>query len=539
MDELPKQKRSFFRRELVYLAVVLIAATIVGILAVLRLNTTTTTTQGSDYLENLPKDEVTVGVLQQISGLYPKTPFDVDSLAINSNIFEGLTQIRNGRVGPALAEGWTNPDNLTWRIKLRNGVKFHNGEALNASDVKYSIEQAKNNQDWVSNSLASRIDSVSVVDDSTVELKTAKPEPTLLHWLVFLCILSEDQVKKDGLDKAVGTGPYKLVSIDKKQITLEANNAYWGGAPKVKKLVYKAFDDNKALAEGLENGEADTALLFEETYNSSLENKGFRVVQARIDEVSFLGFDTSSKKAKHVDAETNPFANFDVRKAIFLAIDVKKLLKATGVKGEPLTQFGTPALVGYNPNIKRADADIQEAKELLEKAGYSNGFKVTLDLNDSSKKFGEEIKKQLFQINIEVELNPYSDFQGFIERLTTDSSFYVGVYGPDTLDSIDLLNSFFHTPDEEGNGFNNFGLFSNEKIDKLLDQASATFNTNERSKLTQTIQAEVMKQLPVVPLYTRVGNFAIRDDVAFKPAPFGFIFGVEISGRQKATNTQQ
>ncbi|MEX0622105.1 MAG: ABC transporter substrate-binding protein [Candidatus Woykebacteria bacterium] len=537
-EQLPSQKKSFFRRESLYLVVVLIAAIIVGVLVIFRLNTTSTTTQSADYVENLPKDQVTVGVLGTISGLYPTVPFDVDSTSINSNMFEGLTQIRNGRLEPALAESWTNPDNLTWRIKLRSDAKFHNGEALEASDVKYTIEEAKKHEDWrdgVLNSIAARIDRVEVVDEATVQLQTKTPDATLLYWLVFLFILSEDQIKKDGLDKAVGTGPYKLVSINEKQITLQANNDYWAGAPKVKKLVYKTFEDDEALAGGLESGEVDLALLFVTTHNSRLEKKGFRIVSVRSGDITFFGFDINSKKAAHVNTETNPFASLDVRKAILLAIDINKALEATNVEGKPVSQFAVPELIGYNRSLKRPVTNITEAKNLLVKAGFPDGFKVTLDIDEPSKRLGEEVKKQLAQINIEVELNTYTDFQSYFERLTTDSSFFALAYAPDTLDSVDLLESFFHT-----DGFNNLKGFSDKDIDSLLEKALSTFNTAERAKLTQEIHKAVMEKLPSIPFYTRVDHYVIKDDVAFKPAPpFSFLSGYEISGRQKATEVSQ
>src|SRR3990167_10622702 len=228
MDELPQQKKSFFRRELLYLLIVLIAAAILGVLVILRLNPQATKLQSADYIEGLPKDKVTVAVLSEISGLYPKVHFDVDSFAMNNNVFEGLTILRNGKLQPALAESWTNPDNFTWRVKLRQGVKFHSGDALTANDVKYTIEEAKKeaNQDWMSSFMASRIDSVKIVDDQTIELKTKNPDPTLLYWLAYVFILSENQVKKDGLEKAMGTGPYKLVSTNEKEFVLEANGDY-------------------------------------------------------------------------------------------------------------------------------------------------------------------------------------------------------------------------------------------------------------------------------------------------------------------------
>ncbi|MDP2720599.1 MAG: ABC transporter substrate-binding protein [bacterium] len=529
MDQLPAQKKSFFRRELIYLLIVLIAATILGVLVILRLNPQATKLQGADYIEGLPRDKVTVGILEIIVGLYPNVTFDVDSIAINSNMFEGLTMIRGGRLQPALAESWTNPDDLTWKIKLRSGVKFHSGNPLKASDVKYTIEEAKKHPDWfdgIASSIASKVDSVKVIDDQTVELKTKKPDPTLLHWMIYLFISSEDQVKKDGLEKAVGTGPYKLVSIDKKEAVLKANDAYWGGPPKVKNLVYKAYKDARAIADGFEKGEVDVSLFLENAYNEELKNKGFSVIPTKSGDISFLGFNTKMA----------PFTDIRVRKAILLALDVNKILKGSDRDGQPATQFATADLTGFNKELTRPKTDKEAAKRLLSEAGFANGFTVTLNVPDIAVKEGEQIKTELATIGINVKLNPLA-FEEFFAALPS-VSFYRLAYVPDTLDSTDLLNSFVHSPTAD-KGSLNFSGYSNPKLDELLDKASITFNTNERAKIIEQAHKEVMDQLPIVPLVERITFFILREDVSFKPAPFGYIFGFELSGRQKASNNAQ
>ncbi|HEX7456408.1 MAG TPA: ABC transporter substrate-binding protein [Candidatus Nanoarchaeia archaeon] len=528
MDELPEQKKSFFRRELVYLAVVLIVAIISGVIVILQFTSPTKTLKGADYVENLPKEQVRVGVSSYITGLYPLMELEVDSLTVSSNIFEGLTIIRNGRLIPGLAESWTNPDELAWRIKLRSGVKFHSGEALKASDVKYSIEEAKKNQDWTSNFVAARVDSVEVINDQTVELKTKSPDPTLLHWFIYVGILSEGQVKKDGLDKAVGAGPYKLVSFDKKEVVLEANASYWAGAPKVKRLIYKQFDDDKALAAALKAGQLDMSLLNTDSANEELENEGFQVVTSRLMDINYIG----------VNLSKDPFKNVKVRKAVWLALDIPNLLKNSSVAGEALSQVATPELIGYNTALPKPKQDLQKAKQLLTEAGLPNGFSFTLDVPLPRKAAAEEIKKQLAKVGMTVKLNVSNDpEEEFARWASGDYSSYTIGYLPDTLDSTDLLETLFHTPTER-KGYSNFGVYSDTDLDNMLDEAGNTFNPKERADIIKQTHKKVIEELPIIPLYTRVGFFVMKEDIAFKPAPFGYIFGFEISGRQKATETQ-
>src|SRR4030066_725149 len=108
MTDLPKQRESFFQRGLIYFAIVLVVAIIIGVFVTLRLNNTTPT-QSADYIEDLAKDQVTVSMLGELQKTYPLSEFDTDSQQINNSIFEGLTVLRHGRMEPALAESWTNP----------------------------------------------------------------------------------------------------------------------------------------------------------------------------------------------------------------------------------------------------------------------------------------------------------------------------------------------------------------------------------------------------------------------------------------------
>lgn len=528
--------KPFFKNQLFYFLIAAITVILVGGYFLLPILTKEKST-GPEYNEGLEKEQVAIAILEGSGGNYPLITFDVDSLAMNSNVYEGLTIIRKGRVSPGLAESWSNPDPNTWRIKLRKNIKFHTGDILKARDVKFTIEEAKKNKDWVNNFIAVRVDSVKVVDDFTVDLKTKNPDATLLHWLVWVFILSEDQVKRDGVDKAAGTGPYNWFSADRKEPTLRVNNSYWGGTPKVKNIKYRVYKDDKAIIAGMEKGEADIGLIQEADATKQIVAKGFRLVTAQIGDISFLGFDTMSEKTKYVDKDKNPLASAKVRRAVMLAVDVPELLKKSGRLGSPISQIGGSDLVGYNSSLIRPKLDRDQAKKLLSEAGFPDGFTVTLDLGESAKLIGEEIKVQLAEVGVIVNLNPIVDFNELFEKIFSDSSFFLLSYLPDTLDSFDLLNSFIHTPDDNGNGFNNFRGYSNPELDKQLEEAAATFDTKERSDKTREIHKIVVEELPFVPLSTRIVTFTIRDDVAFEPAPFGYIFGFELSGRQKASSS--
>jgi peptide/nickel transport system substrate-binding protein len=143
----------------------------------------------------LKRDLVTIAQFVPFAGVFPNSAAEFNDVVFNNNVFEGLGRVVGGEVKPALATSWTNPDNSTWRFKLRNKVKFHNGDSFTAADVKYSIDEALKNN-WPNAFNLGTVKSVTVVDDYTVDIKTTTPDPVLLNRLVFAFIVSEKQFKE-------------------------------------------------------------------------------------------------------------------------------------------------------------------------------------------------------------------------------------------------------------------------------------------------------------------------------------------------------
>lgn len=542
MEPQTAQKKSIFKNPVTYILIVVVALALIGGYLLLQTFIKETETQGSEYREGLEKDRVTIATLD--FGLrFPKTPWTTDALAFTSNVYEGLSTLRKGRVEPALAESWTNPDNLTWRMVLRKGVKFHSGHFLKASDVVYTVDLIKKESAETGDLgyyTAVRIDSVKVIDDSTVELKTVNPDPTLIYWLAQLPILSEEQIKADGLENSVGTGPYTIKELSAEGATLGVNEGYWGPSAKVKTLVYQIFKDDDAARKALDENKVDVAYFLEKKYVDGLNLSSYQVLTAPFSDVAILGFDTSSEKVKDVSTSKNPFKDIRVRKAIYLTLDIPTLLVQSGRSGSPLTQLATADLLGFNPELKRAKVNIEEAKKLMKEAGLESGFEATLLADEAAGAYTTEIKRQLAVLNINVKVDGVPTADLYERTLKGGISFYAISWLPDTLDSTDLLMGFVHTPDQDkGFGGLNPNNFSDKDIDNLLDRASSEFRIEERAKLIRMVHEEVMEKLPFVPTITRQGYFVIREDIAFKPAPFGYIFGIELSGRQKITENAQ
>lgn len=483
----------------------------------------------------LERDSITIGYPISEAAIYPESQSEFYSQVISSNIFDGLSKLVNGQVKPNLVESWTNPDKNTWRFKLRKGVKFHNGDPFTASDVKFSIDQALKNE-WPYSFSFSNIESVQVIDDFTVEIKTNGPDPILLNRLVYALIVSENQFKNRGKDPAVGTGPYKLVSMNKEELVLEANQGYFLGVPKVKKVVYKILPDaitDEEMVKEFNEGKLDLIRVRDSSKATAVI--GTQQIKPLADPfITFLWFDTARDKSPYVDKTPNPLKNKLVRQAIYRAIDVSKVIKARGTSSAPASQFVTSSIFGFNPNIKRPEVNVEEAKKLMKQAGFEDGFSLTIDVIDDAlaSKVGDAVATALKEINIEVKLNTASG-DTFVDKwiVNKDTSAFIVDYGAETFDAGEIFTAVLYTQ-KDPLGASNLTNYSNPELDKLADDIAVTFDLKSRQKKLYEATAKAIEELPMIPLYSSEPSYIIRNNYDWTPTAFGAIYANEISGRQ-------
>ncbi len=519
-------------KNLLVLMLVLIVVAVLAAGVLYYLNRQKTDEPTKKTTTGLERDSITIAQFVPFDGVFPNSVADFNDEVFNNNIFEGLGRVVNGEVKPALAESWTNPDNTTWRFKLQQGVKFHNGDSLKASDVKFSIDQALE-KEWPNASRLQTVKSVTVVDDNTVDIKTASPDPVLLNRLVYAFVVSEKQFKERKEDEeAVGTGPYKFVSLDKKTAVLEANPSYYKGKPKVKKVIYKFFADDvtdKQLVASLKKGEVDLVRLSDIKLSKTVGSK-FYVKSLADPFVSFLWLDTGRNKSPYVDETPNPLKSKEVRQAMYKAIDVNKLIKEASLSAAPASQMVTEAIFGYNPDITRSKPNVEEAKNLLGKTGVPNGFNMTLDVPGYYEPVGEVIAADLAKIGIIVKVKPIAsrDEAGIKWWDKKDVSAYIQDYSADTFDAGEIFTSILHS----GGDGNYIALgYSSDEMDKLAEEISLTFTPKERVSKLQTAMAKTMEEMPMIPLFSQKFYYVVRDNYDWTPTAFGAIYPSEISGR--------
>ncbi len=190
--------------------------------------------------------------------LDPVLTLDRTTILILRHLYDPLFGLdRSARVVAELAESFEFVDDLTWQIKLKKGIRFHNGEPFNAESVKFTIDFVL---DPANKALTitkiDRIKQVDIIDDYTVKIITKKPFPTLLENLEAICMAPPKLAKEKGMgyltDHPCGTGPYKFESWSRdSEIRLIGNEQYWKGVPQVEKVVFRIIPEDGARVSAL------------------------------------------------------------------------------------------------------------------------------------------------------------------------------------------------------------------------------------------------------------------------------------------------
>jgi peptide/nickel transport system substrate-binding protein len=383
-----------------------------------------------------PGGTLVVGVEGLIGFLDPHISNSGLTHNINEQIYEKLfardyTKPNDGtppEILPRLATGYeVSPDGLVYTIKLREGVKFHDGSDFNAQAVEFNIRRMwdKNFEYFFKDGASSlavyvygSLKDIQVVDDHTIKLVLSKPFSFFIEELAdsiglgLPWMVSPEAVKKygnDGVkDHPTGTGPFRFVEeVKGERVVLEKNPDYWAKPyPYLDRLIFRPIPDPAARANALAAGEVDLINAVAPDQIETLEQDGFVVAKGPTPHIWYVEFNHSEK----------PFSDVRVRQAVNLAIDregmARDLLRGTALPaicfcGRTSPTFNPPptwAGYEYNP---------EKAKKLLAEAGYPNGFKTVFETSTAGSgqilpvAMGEWIQRDLAKIGIEMELRTF------------------------------------------------------------------------------------------------------------------------------------
>src|SRR4030081_3860102 len=326
---------------------------------------------GAAQAQTTQKKELVTAQGGDIAKFDPHFSTASQDIRVSFNLFDNLTSRHpDGKLYPGLATEWKLQAETTWRFKLRQGVKFHNGDPFTSADAKFSVERtyAPAVKTMVSTALAT-IDRIEAPDPYTLVIHTKKPDPLLAARLAFYGgqIVPKkylESVGNDGFNaKPVGTGPVRFVSWTKDdRLTLEGHPDYFGGRPHFERLIVRAIPETSPRVAALLKGEVDIITQLPPDQGQRVNGNGStRVAGALYGGLYVLA----------VNSKRPPLDNPLVKQALSLAIDreliVKELWKGRGiVPNGPIAKGDNH----YDPKLAPLAYNPNEARERLKKAGY-------------------------------------------------------------------------------------------------------------------------------------------------------------------------
>ncbi len=313
------------------------------------------------------------------------------------------------KMAPSLAESWTeSPDGLTYEFKLRRGLKFHNGDAVTADDVKFSFERYRGT---AAKELAARVRQVDVVDPLTVRFLLKEPWPDFMTFYgttasaagIVVPRKYVTQVGDEGFRRQpIGAGPYKFVSYKPGvEVVLEAYPGYWRHVPHVKRLIMKSVPDGSTRAAVLKTGEADIAYALDGPEAEDVRrDPRLKLVASKHASITWIEF------ADQWDPKS-PWSDRRLRLAVNLALDRKAINEAACLGFCPPAGVIIPRVMDYALQVEPPPYDPAKARQLLAEAGYPNGIDAG-DLVPIPPFFttGEAVVNYLNAVGIRVKMRP-------------------------------------------------------------------------------------------------------------------------------------
>lgn len=386
-----------------------------------------------------------------------------------------------------------SPDGLTYTFYLRDDVKFSDGTLLTAEDVAFTYLTAKNSGSSVDLTV---LEDAKVLNDTTVEFTLNKKWSPFTSTAALLGIVPKHAYGEDFSDNPVGSGPWRLAQLDKQQqLIVVPNEYYYSTKPSFKKVTLLELDEEAALA-AAKSGQLDVVMVNPEYAKEKIE--GMELISLMT--VDNRGFNLPTIP-EYVNSEgkligNNVTADFAVRKALNIGIDRKKIIQ-NALNGIGIPAYGrVDALPWYNSETPFEDNRKEEAKKILEDAGWKDTdgdgirekdgiraeFTVTGRTDDLQRynlavALSEDAKE--LGINIIAKAAAWSDCKK--DTLNIPTCWGSGNYSP-----IDLYNAYYSKM--SGIGTNNTSLYSNPKVDMYIEQALAATTMDEAVKYWKLAQ---------------------------------------------------
>jgi peptide/nickel transport system substrate-binding protein len=427
----------------------------------------------------------------------------IATLEVLPNVIQPLVTFdSNGQLQPVLATSWSYADPKTVVVKLRQGVKFSDGEDFNADAVKFTFDRIIGSEGakFPVHSTFSSVASVQVVDPYTVEFHLNRVDPLLVRKLTsYQSGIVPPQYMQSKGEKyfqthPVGTGPYLMTDYKEgSSVTLQANPNYWGGAPRIQKVVFQFLPDPTSRVSAVEAGSVDLAQMIPPSQVDAIKAlPNYTVGVAKTFTVYFV----------RIDVAHPPLNTAIARQAVNYAINKQEIInKILNGYGGMVNAVTAPTTFGYDPQIAPYPYDPAKAKQLLQQAGIKPGTELQFDYDGANGQFAEvaqAIADYLDAVGFNVKLQP-EDFQTLYTDLVPKSKagnmyeFFWG--GGGTLDFDGTAVASY----QKGQYWN--PSYDDPKVDALIQDEENTVDQSKRLQDFYQIDQIVHDAALDVPLY--------------------------------------
>lgn len=445
-----------------------------------------------------------------------------------------------GRASPNLATGYTIIDPVTWEVKLRQGVTFHDGTPFQAEDVVFSYERVPNVIGAAAPFTASvrGIERIEIVDAGTVRFHLKSPDPLFAWRLTQVAMLSRtihaNATTADFTSGkvAIGTGPYRYVGYEAgERLRLEAVPGHWWGEQAFEKVTIRYISDPGARLAALRSGDVDIVDAVPTQDAAMIGNDpAFTLFETPSYMTVFLFPDSSRDQTPlATDAagkvlDVNPMKDLRVRRAISLAVDraavVARLMSGRATVAD---QLASPEAPDRASGLPALELDIEEAKKLMAEAGYADGFSLTVNgpngffANDAN--ILQAVAQGLSRIGIKAQVD-VSPASVFLSKATArEFSLFLSYFNSPFASIALQYLAMTHNPDL-GNGSSNRQRYSNPEVDELMTAALNEADPERHKALVGEAMAKVIEDRGLIPiLYLNAIWAGKADKLSFNANP--------------------
>ncbi len=478
------------------------------------------------------------GAAREIASLDPYSFGETFTLSVLNHVYEGLVRYTGDlKIEPALAESWETVSPTVWRFKLRQGVRFHNGNPFTADDVLASLTRVTHETSPLKGNLPA-YKSARKIDDHTVEIEVNGPYPLLLNDLTNIYILDKEWMEANNAllptdsgrgvrgfatDNANGTGPFIVESRRADARTVFVANPGWWDKPShnIARVEFMPITSAATRVAALLSGEIDfTNVAPLQDLQRLAASPEVKVLQTNELRTVIFAFNLKDKLFESDVTDKNPLRDIRVREAMYRAIDIDAVQRrAMRGLSRNTGAIVAPAIPGYTPEQEpRLPFDLDGARRLLTQAGFPNGFSFNFNCQSdglvNEEEFCQAVAAMWSRAGLKpnLSLGPRSTQTPKRVRGEFDVISFGWANEP-MIDAYSILVQVLRSRSGSGGVFN-WGEWGRPDIDALIDRAGVELDRAKRIPMMAEALMIAKREHLFIPMHNQPMAWAMRSTVA-------------------------